>query len=127
MSEVHMFKSVSCVAVYATDIDRSRDFYTGTLGFRVAADLGGLCFLKSASGAIDVYLESVGNRSGAAADSARLGFFLTSEGPVQAAMDRLRGMGVRVLEDSPVRVDDHTGCFRFADPDGNLIDVSGLM
>ena len=63
-----MFKSIGALAVYVTDKERAKQFYTTVLGFELAADLGPtLCFLKSPNGAIDIYLE--GGKQPAAADS----------------------------------------------------------
>ncbi|MBM3314715.1 VOC family protein, partial [candidate division WOR-3 bacterium] len=54
-----MFKGVQTLAVYATDMAQSRQFYTEVLGFKVRAEVHpGLCFLSSPNGKIDIYLEA---------------------------------------------------------------------
>lgn len=121
-----MFSGVGALAIYVTDKERAKEFYTARLGFVVAADVGpNLCFLKSPNGAIDVYLE--GGMSTATTDgtSARLGFFLRTEASAGAAFAALRESGVRLVQDEPEPVDDVTACFQLLDPDGNIIDVCG--
>jgi predicted enzyme related to lactoylglutathione lyase len=121
-----MFNAVTAVAVYVTDKERAKRFYTDVLGFDVAADLGPeLCFLRSKNGEIDVYLE--GGMKPAAVDraSSRLSFFLRAEDTALEAHARLREAGVRVLQDAPEAVDDRTACFQLLDPDGNILEVCG--
>jgi catechol 2,3-dioxygenase-like lactoylglutathione lyase family enzyme len=121
-----MFKNVGALAVYVTDKERAKEFYTRVLGFRVAADLGpDLCFLKSPNGAIDVYLEGGMKPTDIDAATVRLSFFLRAEDPAREVFAALRAAGVRLLQDEPEAVDDETECFQLQDPDGNIIEVCG--
>jgi catechol 2,3-dioxygenase-like lactoylglutathione lyase family enzyme len=121
-----MFKSIGALAVYVTDKERAKQFYTTVLGFEVAVDLGPtLCFLRSPNGAIDIYLE--GGKQPATADSehSRLSFFLRAERPAVQVFASLREAGAQLLQDEPQQVDDHTACFQLVDPDGNIVEVCG--
>ena len=121
-----MFKSIGALAVYVTDKERAKLFYTTVLGFEVSADLGPtLCFLKSPNGAIDIYLE--GGKKPAHIDNqtSRLSFFLRSDESASATFAALRNAGGVLLQDEPEAVDDSTACFQLLDPDGNIIEVCG--
>jgi catechol 2,3-dioxygenase-like lactoylglutathione lyase family enzyme len=121
-----MFKRVGCLAVYVTDMERAKKFYTEVLRFDVRVDLGpSLCFLRSKSGEIDVYLES-GHKPGSVDNqTSRLSFFLESEKTASETYAALKGAGVKLFGDAPDLVSDDTATFQFADPDGNILEVSG--
>ncbi len=121
-----MFKRTGALAVYVTDKERAKAFYTTVLGFEVAADLGpDVCFLKSPNGAIDIYLEGGKKPADIDNQTSRLSFFLLAEGSASAAYATLRDAGVRLLQEEPEAVDDNTACFQLLDPDGNIIEVCG--
>ncbi len=121
-----MFTDVSCLAVYVTDYERSKRFYTDVLGFDVRVELGpNLCFLVSKSGNVHVYLEGGYETSLAGERTARLSFFLDTEKSVFETYDTLKAAGVKLLDDAPEQVGDDRYVFRFADPDGNIMKVSG--
>jgi predicted enzyme related to lactoylglutathione lyase len=121
-----MFDAVTAVAVYVTDKERAKRFYTEVLDFDVAVDLGPeLCFLKSRNGGINVYLE--GGMKPAAVDrgSSRLSFFLHAHAPAEETYRRLQDSGVTLLQDAPQAVDEQIACFQLLDPDGNILEVCG--
>jgi catechol 2,3-dioxygenase-like lactoylglutathione lyase family enzyme len=121
-----VFKDVKTIAVYVSDIDVAKGFYTGVLGFEVRVELGPkLCFLVSKSGDIHVYLEGGYKPNPADEDSARLSFFLEAERPVSEVFAELKNAGVDLLEEAPIEVGDNVHTFRFRDPDGNILEVSG--
>ena len=121
-----MFDRVITVAAYVSDTARAKAFYTETLGFRMAADIHpNLCFLKSDSGKINIYLEGGKERRSVDANACRLSFFLETERPASEVFEYLKGKGVKVLQDSPQFVGDDTYCFQFEDPDGNILEVAG--
>ncbi len=121
-----MFTRIGALAVFVTDKERAKEFYTDVLGFEVAADLGpDLCFLKSKSGAIDIYLEGAKRRSDIDAQNSRLSFFLRTESSAAEAFTMLREAGARLLQEAPEAVDDETARFQLIDPDGNIIEVCG--
>lgn len=123
-----MFEKVSTVAIHVTDMARAKQFYVETLGFEVSADLGPeLCFLRSRSGRISIYLEAGAKPTSVNNHTARLGFFLRAETSAQDVFSRLRAAGVRLLQDAPEPVADDTACFQFLDPDGNVIDVEARL
>jgi catechol 2,3-dioxygenase-like lactoylglutathione lyase family enzyme len=120
-----LFSSIITVAVYVTDLERARKFYTDTLGFEVAADIPpNLCFLKSLSGKINIYLEGGKKPSSSDSETCRLSFFLQGEKSASFIHSHLKSKGVRVLQDAPEFVGDDTYCFQFEDPDGNILEVA---
>jgi predicted enzyme related to lactoylglutathione lyase len=119
-----MFHRIRALAVYVTDLGRAKEFYGRVLGFEVEADLGPtLCFLRSRTGGIHLYLEGGMKPGREERDRSRLGFFLQAERPASETLAELRRAGVRILQEAPEPVDDDTVCFQIADPDGNIIDV----
>jgi catechol 2,3-dioxygenase-like lactoylglutathione lyase family enzyme len=121
-----MFTDVSCLAVYVTDYERAKSFYTEVLGFDVRVEPGPeLCFLVSKSGEVNIYLEGGYEPSSVNERTARLSFFLEAEESVFETYEDLKAAGVELLQDAPEQVGDDRYVFRFADPDGNIIEVSG--
>jgi catechol 2,3-dioxygenase-like lactoylglutathione lyase family enzyme len=120
------FRSIGALAIYVTDKERAKEFYTTVLGFELVVDLGpNLCFLKSPNGEIDIYLEGGKKPSEVDNETCRLSFFLRSYDPAANTFAALRDAGVRLLQEGPDEVDDHTACFQMLDPDGNIIEVCG--
>jgi len=121
-----LFKSITTIAVYVSDMERAKKFYTETLGFRIAADIHpNLCFLKSDSGKINIYLEGGMKQGSGDEETCRLSFFLDTERPASEVFEYLKGKAVSVLQDTPQFVGDDTYCFQFKDPDGNILEVAG--
>jgi len=121
-----MFERIGAVAVYVTDKERAKKFYTGVLGFEVAHDIGpDLCFLRSANGRIDIYLEGGMQQRALDNRTCRLSFFLHTGEPAAVAFGRLKAAGVKLLQGAPEAVSDDTACFQFEDPDGNILEACG--
>ena len=121
-----MFAGVRTVAVYVTQIEKAKEFYSGLLGFGVSADLGpNLCFLRSKSGQVHIYLEGGHKPSSVDDDTARLSFFLEPEKGVSETFESLKAAGVELLQEAPEEVGDDTHWFQFKDPDGNILEVAG--
>jgi catechol 2,3-dioxygenase-like lactoylglutathione lyase family enzyme len=121
-----MFDSIGALAVYVTDFERAKQFYTEVLGFTLRVQLTPtLCFLQSQSGSIHVYLQGGHRPASVDRDTARLSFFLQTQDSAARAYAALKAAGVTLLQESPEQVDDNTQCFQFEDPDGNIIEVSG--
>jgi len=121
-----MFNKISALAIYVTDLARAKKFYTKVLGFELVVELGpNLCFLKSKSGNINIYLE--GNKKPAQIDNqtSRLSFFLQAEKTAPETYAYLKAAGVKLLQKAPELVGDDTACFQFEDPEGNIIEVCG--
>ena len=120
-----MFERIGALAVYVTDLERAKKFYTEILGFRIRVELGPeLCFLVSESGLIHIYLEGGCRTRITGERDVRLGFFLESARPAGEIYEELREAGVELLDDAPRRVGDDIQTFRLRDPDGNIIEVS---
>lgn len=121
-----MFKSIGALAVYVTDLKKAKRFYTGILGFELSVDLGpNLCFLKSKSGDINIYMEGRKKQTPVDNQTTRLSFFLQAERSAPETYASLKAAGVKLLQEAPELVGDETACFQFEDPDGNIIEVSG--
>ncbi len=121
-----MFKRVRALAIYVTDLERAKKFYTEILGFMVSVELGpNLCFLESKSSEIQIYME--GGKKPVSIDNqtCRLSFFLQAEKPVSKVYAAFKAAGVKLLQEKPEFVGDDTYCFQFEDPDGNIIEVAG--
>ncbi|MFQ5905390.1 MAG: VOC family protein [bacterium] len=120
-----MFKNVGALAVYVSDLERAKKFYTEVLGFQIVTELSPtLCFLRSRSGDIEIYVEGGKKPASIDNETSRLSFFLRTEESAPEAYDALRTAGVKLLQDAPEFVGDDTYCFQFEDPDGNIIEVA---
>jgi predicted enzyme related to lactoylglutathione lyase len=121
-----MFKSTRALAVYVTDLKRAKRFYTEVLGFELSVDLGpNLCFLKSKSGDINIYMEGGKKQTPVDNQTSRLSFFLQAERNASETYGSLKAAGVKLLQEAAELVGDETACFQFEDPDGNIIEVCG--
>ena len=120
-----MFARIRSLAVYVSDMRRAKKFYTEILGFEISAELEpNLCFLKSKSGNINVYMEGGYKRTRTSNKACRLSFFLQSDKPASECYAMLRSAGVELLQPKPESVDEETAVFQFKDPDGNIVEVS---
>lgn len=121
-----MFKSIHTIAVYVSDMERARRFYTKVLDFKVKHDLGpSLCFLISDSGNINIYLEAGHKPNPVDMDDTHLSFFLSTEKSAKETFDALKAAGVEILNDAPQEVGDGVFAFQFLDPDGNILEATG--
>ncbi len=121
-----MFDSVRTIAVYASDLERSKRFYVDLLGFEVRVQVApDLCFLQSPGGGLHLYLEGGHDPSTISEKNCRLGFYLEASRPVPEVFDALQGAGAAVSPDAPEEVGDGVFTFRVEDPDGLLLDVTG--
>jgi catechol 2,3-dioxygenase-like lactoylglutathione lyase family enzyme len=121
-----MFTGIRSLAVYVTDLERAKSFYTERLGFQSSFNLGpDLCFLRSSNGTINICLQ--GGMAPAATDSnsVRLSFFLQATAPAAEIYGALKAAGVAILQPEPEEVANDTACFQILDPDGNIIEISG--
>jgi len=119
-----MFKGLNTIAVYVSDMERAKRFYTEVLGFNLRVDLAPtLSFLQF--GNIHVYLEAGHKPAAVDNESTRLGFFLETENSARETFDALKAAGVTILNDAPVEVGDGVYVFRFLDPDGNILEATG--
>jgi predicted enzyme related to lactoylglutathione lyase len=124
--EKALFESIQTVAVYVTDLGRAKKFYTEVLGFEVSAEVTPtLCFLRSRSGKVSIYLEGGQKPAKTDARTVRLSFFLQTEQSAKDVYKALKARGVKLLQEAPEPVDENTSCFQFEDPDGNILEVSG--
>lgn len=120
-----MFNSINTLAVYVSDMECAKDFYVNILGFKVKHDFGDLCFLVSESEKINIYLEAGYEPASLDYKSTHLSFFLKTAKSTKETFDELKSKGVQILDDEPEEVGDGVYVFRFCDPDGNVLEVTG--
>jgi predicted enzyme related to lactoylglutathione lyase len=121
-----MFKYIRALAVYVTDLRKAKKFYTEILGFELSVDLEpNLCFLKSKSGDINIYVEGGKKQTPIDNQTCRSSFFLQAERNASETYASLKAAGVKLLQEAPELVGEETACFQFEDPDGNIIEVCG--
>lgn len=121
-----MFKSIRALAIYVSDMEKAKKFYTEILGFEVSTQLSpNLCFLESKSGQIHIYLEGGNKPTSIDNRTIRLSFFLQAEKSASETYSALKTASVKILQEAPEQVGDDTSCFQFEDPDGNIIEVAG--
>jgi catechol 2,3-dioxygenase-like lactoylglutathione lyase family enzyme len=119
-----MITGITTVAVYATDKEIAKRFYTDVLGFEVSADLGPtLCFLHSTNRHLYIYLKGGMQKAHLNAQSTRLSFFLETDMLASEAYRILTERGARPLQQAPEAVDEEKACFQVPDPDGNIIEI----
>ena len=119
-----MFTQIRALAVYVTEMQRAKQFYSEVLGFEVSAELGpNLCFLRL--GNIHVYLHGGNKPNSIDNRTCRLSFFLQAQDPVAETFATLKAAGVKLLQEKPQVVGDDVATFQFEDPDGNIIEISG--
>jgi predicted enzyme related to lactoylglutathione lyase len=121
-----MFERIRTLAIYVTDLKKAKRFYIDILGFELTANLGPkLCFLKSKSGEINIYMEGGKKPTSIDNQTSRLSFFLQADNSASETYASLKAAGVKLLQRAPELVGDGTACFQFEDPDGNIIEVAG--
>jgi len=117
-------RDFNVLTIYASDLERSLDFYTNVMGMVKSRDMAPGVLLDAADGQLTVYLE--GGKKKAAHDSEAPSTrmcFQPEEG-VRAAYEALKKHGVimvgEYMEMAPV-----FHMFTCADPDGQLIEFAG--
>ena len=123
-----MFKDIKTVAIYVSDKEKAKRFYTEILGFVESVDLGpNLCFLRSENGKINIYLQGGMKKTNYNSDNCRLSFFLRAEDSIYHIFEYLQNAKVTILQKQPEIVGDNIGTFQFLDLDNNIIEVEGSL
>ncbi len=115
-------KDLNVIAVYVTNLDRSKDFYREHLGFEETEDLAPGVLMKS--GTVTLYLEA--NRNRERDNSTQTAEFSPcfATDSVKASFEALKAAGVQIC--SAYQLFGPTfAFFRIVDPDGNLIEFAG--
>ncbi|MCO4795030.1 MAG: VOC family protein [Bacteriovoracaceae bacterium] len=113
------------LTVYATDLEKSVNFYTDILGFEVAQDMepGKLLYSKGAE--TPLYIEGGRTRGEAAGTSNTcMAVCLNCADGVKGAHDAIVGADIPIVQ----KYGDFEGEFagiQFTDPDGNIIEIAG--
>ncbi len=114
--------NLQIIAIYVSDIERSKKFYMRILGFSEPQEMGTGILLKSNE--ISVYIE--GGRS--PAESAGLTHPTISPvfdcPSVKKTFEFLKSQKVTIIEDY-IEYSSDFAMFRFVDPDGNVLEFAG--
>ncbi len=122
----YMFSRMRALAIYVTDLERAKMFYTTVLGFEVLTDINpDVCFLKSTSGDIILYVEGGKTPASIDEETCRLSFFLQAEASAFETHAALKKAGAVLLQETPEQLGEDTYWFQVKDPDGNIIEVTG--
>ncbi len=113
---------LNVIAVYVEDLERAKTFYIEHLGFKESADEMPPGIMLE-GGSVSLYLEGGRNSGTADADKSEFSpcFAVAS---VKKSYDALKQAGVCLLMDYQEFAPTFA-MFRFADPDGNAIEIAG--
>ena len=108
---------ICVVGVYVRDIDAAREFYCDKLGFEVVAEYGDCILQMKHEGIVFVVEEIQGDFP-----EEPCTVIATPTDNLEAEMDRLRGLGVTFIHDTPQPFP--AGMFAaYRDPSGNLLEL----
>jgi catechol 2,3-dioxygenase-like lactoylglutathione lyase family enzyme len=117
-----LVNGLNVVAIYVTDLERSRTFYEEQLGMTKSGDMPPGLLL--AAGDCTVYLEG-GREARESPGLKAAGVSACFSAPsVRACWERLEAAGVPVVEPYQQH-GDQFAMFRVADPDGHVVEVAG--
>jgi catechol 2,3-dioxygenase-like lactoylglutathione lyase family enzyme len=115
-------EKLQVLAIYSSDLERSKRFYIDHLGFEEAGQMPPGVLL--AGGGMTLYLEGGREpRAGGALAHPCISPCL-DPGGVREAHDRLAAAGVPIVEKLQV-FGDQFAMTRIADPDGNVLELAG--
>jgi len=117
-----LIKDFTGIAIYVTDLERSKAFYTEVLEFEITYEMDYGIFIKH--GDITGYIE--GKREGISIPPLKhpcICPVFTTES-TKEAFDLLSSKGIRIVEEYR-KFTEEFAMFSIADPDGNVIEFSG--
>ena len=123
MNDTPLVLGVNVVAIYVSDLDRAKHFYTQILGLQESNDMPPGILLSA--GDFTIYLE--GGRKG----NHEPGMTLNTVSPcfssasIRNAYNVLKEQGIHIVEDY-VEYTPQFAMFRCADPDGNVLEFAGM-
>lgn len=107
------------VVVYVSDMSRSVEFYTTSLGLKLAARYGDHYAQVDAGKGLTLGLHPAGPGSPQPGTRGAVLVTFGATDAIEKEVDALKARGVRF--DGPVKVDDPVKVAYFADPDGNAL------
>ncbi len=107
------------VTLYVRKLDVAVAFYSGVLGLSVDVHAPGHFALLSAGPGLTIGLHPAGPKSPPPGESGSVLIGLKVRGPIEDALELLRGRGVSVS--GPIRSDGPVRIVEFADPDGHRL------
>ena len=113
---------INVIAIYVTDLERAKVFYSSTLGFEVSSEMSPGLLLTSNE--ISIYLEP--GRM-AKSDSPLKCCEVSpcfSTDSIKASYEELKKTGVKIVSEY-VEYGPEFAMFKFADPDNNVIELAG--
>ncbi len=111
-------------AIYASDFERSFDFYTNVLGMAKSRDMGPGVLLDAADGQLTIYLEGGKKKAARDNDAPSVCMCFQPEEGVRAAYEALEKHGVTMIGEY-MEMAPQFHMFTCADPDGLLIEFAG--
>lgn len=102
--------------VYVSDMDRSVEFYTGTLGLKLTMRAGDHFAMVDAGQGFTIGLHPAGPKSPSPGSVGGIQIGFGIDRPIQDEVTRLSGAGVRFS--GPIVDDNQVRLAFFADPDG---------
>lgn len=121
-----MIHKLEHVGVYVNDMDKSIAFYTGVLGMKLAGrerlgngiELGFLSF----PGAENVQIELIGRGSDGHSDEGKVHHIAFTVSDIEAEVERLKRLGVQMIDETPRVILDGVKIAFFFGPDGERLE-----
>ena len=114
-----MFKGLEHTAIASPDPGKLANWYVETLGFCINFVYGGNYFVKAPDGAMLEIIPAEGERNGDGMRTPGLRHLAVSVNDFDAALEKLKGLGVKLVGE-PFNNQGNRLAF-FADADGNLL------
>ncbi len=113
-------------AIYVADFERSKAFYSETLGMKVTGSEGASgCFLGIGANPQAIYLE--GGHPDKTPDPTRSSVsFMMRVADARNAFDDLQERGVQIVQQTAVDMGSGSYWFQFFDPSGNLLEIVSM-
>lgn len=119
-----IIKGVAFVSAYVEDFETSYKFYNEVLGLEKEYDMGKLaCFFKLGNDS-GLYLQGCNNKIIYEANTMRTAFVLSVTSAF-AMFEKLKGAGVKFIQNEPMDMGQGSYWFQFFDPAGNILEILG--
>ncbi|CAG7646240.1 VOC family protein [Paenibacillus allorhizosphaerae] len=121
-----MIHKLEHIGVMVNDMDASVKFYTEVIGLQLVnraklADGVELGFL-SFPGSADIELELIGRGSDGLSDSGKVHHIAFTVSDIEAEVERLKGLGVRMMDETPRVILNGVKIAFFYGPDGERLE-----
>ena len=117
------FEKMHAIILYVSDLGKAKAFYTEHLGFEFSGMMGSGMLLKG--GGVLIFMEGgYTKRANIPATEADVSVCFNVKDGVRGAFEKLQQVGVTMAA-TYQEVEPGFAYFRFADPDGNVFEISG--